>query len=157
MNFLTTFFGSFHSQALYARVRLVDTGYGVRYSVLLFGFVAVFVGMSLNLYTPPLIQQVMERLEQDASPAAGMAMILVFAALLRAGMLFALAIATWAIAVRLKMPMTHATGFRLAGVAYTPVAVLDAVVLCLRGAPLNTLIVFGCGVVMLLAALRSTR
>lgn len=88
---------------------------------------------------------------------ADIALIAAVAAVLRIAMLFALAIAARLTALRLKMPMDYPAGFRVAGLAYTPVAVTDAVVFCVFGHVIGPMLLFTLGVVMLLAVLHSTR
>lgn len=155
MPFLASFFGSFYSQALYRRLRLQETGFGVHYSLLLLGFIAV-ISISVVMVRLPGEMRAMLPQLQAASPAAWL-VVAAGAILMRGLMLLALAVAARLAAMRLRMPMDYATAFRLAGVAYTPVAVLDAVAFCLRGEMLQSWLLFPCGVLMLLAALYSTR
>ena len=155
MFFLTRFFGSFYSQALYTRLRSAEAGYGVHYSLLLFGFIAVISTTIVLVAMPKEMQDMLPQM-QTASPVAWI-VIFAVAILLRALMLLTLAIAARLIAMRLKLPMDYASGFRLAGVAYTPVAICDAVVFCIRIETMSPMLLFGCGVAMLLAVLYSTR
>lgn len=159
MGFLRTFFGSFHSQALYTRLRVSDSGYGFHYSLLLLGFVTVISTIIVMLHLPEQFESMMPKMQE--APLISLALIAVVAILLRGTMLLALAISARLLALKLKLPMDYAAGFRIAGVAYTPIAVLDGALLCLgssmygmTGYPL--MLFFG-GFIMLLGALFSTR
>lgn len=155
MFFLTRFFGSFYSQGLYTRLRTAETGYGVHYSLLLFGFIAVISTSIVMLAMPEQMQKMLPAM-QTASPIAWV-VIFIVAIALRGLMLLTLAVAARLIALRLKLPMDYAAAFRLTGVAYTPVAVCDAVVFCVRIETMSPMLLFICGVAMLLAVLYSTR
>lgn len=155
MPFLRIFVPAFYSAALYRALRDRAVGYGLRYSFLLFGFIAVISTTVVMLRMPEKMQAIMPELT-GASPVT-YAVILLVAVLLRGAMLFTLAVAARLIALRLKTPMGYDTAFRITGAAYTPVAVADAVIFCLEGQTMNPLVLFVAGVIMLVAVLTSIR
>ena len=155
MYFLQRLFGSFYSQTLYARVRTQDTGFGVGYSLALLALIAAICTLCLQFYVPETIGVLMPKLVQV--PPEQWVMVAGATLLLRSSMLMALAVVAFLVARYWQMPMNAATAFRLSGVAYTPVAIMDAVALCTHGATMLPFIVFPCGVAMLLAALYATR
>lgn len=157
MSFFATFLQSFYAPALYRTLWQNATGYGVRYSLLLFGFIAVISSTVVLLRMPAEAQAMMPPL--SIQWLMGTIIILIVAVLLRAAMLLALAVAVRLVAIKRRMPMGYDAAFRLAGVAYTPVAVLDAIVFCLHHGQMtiNPLALFMGGVIMLTAIVFSTR
>lgn len=155
MPFLIRFFGAFYDAALYQRVRAQEAGFGLRYSLLLFGFIVVIVTGYCIQY-PPASTDRLATLLRD-TPLTGFGIILLTALMLRGLMLVCLAVAARLTALKMKLAMDYAGAFRFAGVAYTPVAVMDAIAFCYGGQALNPLLLFACGTAMLLAALHATR
>ncbi len=155
MRFLATFFRAFYSAALYRRVLMAERGYGVAYSLFLYLFVAVLGASCILLTMRAPLQEMLPQLA-DVTPAEW-GLIFVGGLLLRILMLVLLAVSARLIAWRFKIPMNYATAFRVAGVAYTPVTVLDATMFCLTLHPVSVLLLFAGGVAMLLAVLHSTR
>lgn len=155
MGFFRIFFGSFYSQALYARLRFSASGYGVRYSFLLFALVGVVTSTVLLMHMPGQSHAVLRELQ--SYPPAKWLVILLVALLMRAGMLFALAIGARLIGLALRTPLDYPAALRVTAAAYTPVTLMDAVAIATLGIAVSPYYLFGAGLVMLLAALAATR
>lgn len=155
MAWIARFFGSFYSAAMYRRLRLDATGYGFGYSLFLLVLIAAVSTACLYWYTPANLSVVMPRIDQI--PPGQWPLIAAAFLGLRGAMLLALAIAALSIAPRLALPLDRSAAFRLAGVAYTPTAVMDAIALCTTGEAMLPFVLFPCGVVMLLAAMHASR
>ena len=127
----------------------MHTGYGVGYSIklLVLGAIAA-VGylLATTTFTPPTWRD-----------AQSVLVIFVIALLLRATMLAPLVIAARLIGHVLKLTLTNAQAARLTAVAYTPVAICDAVAFSVASFAVSPPMLFGCALMMLLAALYASK
>lgn len=149
MKFWPTFFGSLHRPATYADARLVHSGWGIRYSVqLLLLAVAVALADLMVRTTMP---------EFGWQDVQSILVVVIIALVLRALMLIPLVIAARLIGYSMKVKLTNAQAARLTAVAYTPVAICDALAFVLAAYAVSPPILFGCGVMMLLAAVHAAK
>ncbi len=155
MSFARQFTGSFYSAALYARLRGSQSGYGLGYALWLYAVIAVLCTLVVLVRMPPSMQSLPVHMLD--TPALGWIMVALIGAILRGLMLFFLAVAARLFSLKLRPVVDYKAAFRLAAVAYTPVALIDAVAFCLHGQALNPLLLFVTGCMMLLAALYASR
>ncbi len=154
MRYLRYFFGSVFSARMYRQLRDERSGYGVDYSAFLF-LVFIAIGVSGAFVHAGDVASTLPRSLYEIEQLLG---VIAISAILRLLMLLALAVAGRLYALTRKETMAWAASFRVAGVAYTPVVVLDTVAFCIHGGmTLHPAMLFAMGVVMLLAALRATR
>lgn len=149
MKFWPNFFGSFYRPATYVDARLVHAGYGVGYSVkllLLGAAIAVGYLLATTTFTTPTLRD-----------AQSILVIFAIALVLRAAMLMPLVIAARLIGHAMKLTLTNAQASRLTAIAYTPVAICDAVAFSAANAAVSPPLLFGCAVMMLLAAVYASK
>lgn len=149
MKFWQNFFGSLYKPSTYANARLIYAGWGIRYSILLAALIAIAtVGWLLvtTVYTTPTLRD-----------AESILFIFAVALVLRACMLFPLVIAARLIGYAMKLPLANAQASRITALAYTPVALSDAVAFSVANYAVSPPILFGCGVMMLLAAVHAAK
>lgn len=144
-----TFLRAFYAPTVYARQRHTAGGIGATYSLALYAaitFPALLVMPILHPGTTPMWHD----------PRA-LFIVAGYGLVLRAVLLSVLTLAARMLAVGLKTPLSNKAAARVTAVAYTPVAVLDAVAFLGFGTIVSPPLLFGGGVVMLLAALYTTK
>lgn len=149
MKFWPNFFGSFCNPRVYVDARLIYRGYGVRYSIALvaLGGIATLAYLLLTTtFTTPSLHDL-----------KSVGIIFVGMALLRAAMLIPLLIACCLLGYLFKLRLTYSQGARLTAIAYTPVAVFDAIAFNGFHYGVSPPLLFGCGVMMLLAAVHAAK
>lgn len=142
-----TFLRAFYSPALYAQLRHERRGWGVGYSVALYAVVALLAMAYALVRDPSPLKE---------SPLA-LLLVLGIGLLMRATLLAVLTLAARIVAALLRTPLTNAAAARVTAVAYTPVALFDALAFLVFGTMLYPPLLFGGCVVMLLAALYTTK
>ncbi len=149
MKFWPNFFGSLHRPRTYVDARLIHSGWGVRYSIQLLLVTAcatLAYLLATTTFTTPTWRDVESIL-----------LIFAIALILRVAMLGPLVIAARFIGHAMKLPLTNAQAARLTAISYTPVAIADAVAFSVSGYAVSPPILFGCGVMMLLAAVHAAK
>lgn len=163
MHFFSTFFRAFWSAGLYRRLRHEGKGLALLYSIELM-LLTVVIATALIVYRG-IAQFGWDQASLDFSMQLKVialelptfAMVLAVAFLGRLGMLAALALAGALASFFLKPQMGFMAAFRVTAVSYTPVAVADAVYFGLNDVTVGPFVLFVCGLVMLLAAVATTR
>lgn len=155
LHFVRCFFGAFYSAAMYRRLRVEGKGYGIGYSLGLLGLTAAICMPVLALHLPAAMAKVMPPMDQVTLGQVALVAVLLLG--IRGAMVLALAIGALVAARRFHITLDRAAACRIAGVAYTPAALMDGVALCVYGTPMNPLLLFVGGIVMLLAALSASR
>lgn len=149
MRFWPNFFGSLHNPNVYANARLVYAGWGIRYSVqllLLEGLLSLTFLLATTRFTAPTLRDVES-------------LLVIFGLMLalRVAMLGPLVIAARLIGYAMKLHITNAQAARITALAYTPVALADAAAYFASGFMLSPPLLFGLGVLMLLAAVHAAK
>lgn len=140
---LPTSMRAFYSPELYQALRNQATGWGIRYSLVLLLSLAAAVAVYFLVHDAISMRE----LQPDS-----LLLILLIAMVLRAVMLAALTLAARLITAVMRTPLSNAAAARVAAVSYTPVALFDAIAFCATGVAVSPPVLFGGGVVMLLAA-----
>lgn len=149
MKFWSNFFGSLHAPRTYSDARLIFAGYGIRYSIQLLvvvGLASLAFLLTTTTFTTPTWRD-----------AESILVITAIALVLRAAMLIPLVIAARLIGYAMKLPLTTAQAARITALAYTPVALIDAAAFFATGFMLSPPLLFGCGIMMLLAAVHAAK
>ncbi len=149
MRFWPNFFGSLHAPRTYSDARLIFAGYGIRYSIQLLivvGLASLAILLATTTFTTPVWRD-----------AESILVIFAIALALRAAMLIPLVIAARLIGHAMKLPLTTSQAARITALAYTPVALADATAFFATGFMLSPPLLFGCGVMMLLAAVHAAK
>lgn len=153
MSFVRSFAGSFYSPDVYSEARNASTGWAFRYALKTF-----------LVITPPAIAIIVlsEGPERFSYPdpelnLLQLGVIVGIALGLRLLMLLLLAIVAQLLALIIKPRIGYRSGLTLGALAYTPVALFDALVFILAGVALHPGMLLLCSCFMLIAALKASK